>query len=84
LRGHDKCEELLRIHRELAVIRGIVSRKPSAAALGGRALGRKPRRAGGQAVRARHVAHDQGFQAFFRGVGLHLSSKHVRLLEIMP
>ncbi len=83
LRGDEKGKELPRIHGELAVIRRIISREPTAAALGRRSLGHNTRRAGGQAIRPGHVAHDQAFESFFGGVGFQAQSDYVCRLEIL-
>ena len=69
LSGPQKAEQLLGIDRELAVIRGRASRKPTRATVGGRGLGNTGHRVGGQAIDAGQVPHDQRFEAFFAGVG---------------
>ena len=71
LGGDEKGEEVLEIHRELAVIRGGLPRIPTAAARDRWGISEGPSPAGDHAVRAGHVPHDQRFEAFLGGVGWH-------------
>ncbi len=78
LRGAQEGEELRHVEGVGAVVVPRAAGGVAAAAVGRGRFGGRVRR-DGQAIHAGHVSHDQGFEAFFTGVGgAHISAPHAR------